>query len=189
MYNVIMSFARRRPRDLVVLLNLAGKRAQLHQHTVIETDDLEESFPRFSEGRLQDAVNEFRLEAPGLDRFLLAMRPSKTERTTAQNYLLSTDRMLKRIRQALDQAPLLFADGRTASPMATLAFLYRVDFIQARRTELDGVDRKYFDQNYLLTPDKIDLGYDWEIHLAFRWALQPGDQRDIFAFVPPDSTD
>jgi len=189
MYNVVMSFARRRPRDLVVLLNLAGKRAQHRQHAVIETNDLEESFPRFSEGRLQDAVNEFRLEAPALDRFLLAMRPSKTERTTAQNYLLSTDKMLKRITQALDQAPLRFADGRTPSPMSVLAFLYRIDFLQARKTAGDGVDRKYFDQNYLLTPDKIDVGYDWEIHLAFRWALQPDDQRDIFAFVAPDSTD
>jgi hypothetical protein len=190
MYNVIMSFARRRPRDLIVLLNLAGKRAQQVQHSVIQTDDLEYSFPRFSEGRLTDVVNEFGLEAPGLANFLLKMKPSKVERTAAQNYLLSTDAMLKRIEQALDQSRISFADGTPVTPMTMLGFLYRIDFLQARKLAAsDGVDRKYFDQNRLLTPDKIDLGYDWEIHLAFRWVLQPDDVNSIFAFVPPESTD
>jgi hypothetical protein len=190
MYNVIMSFARRRPRDLVVLLTLAGRYAKERQHDKIRTEDLEDRFARFSAGRLVDVVNEFGLEAPGLDRFLMAMKPAKSERTAAQNYLLSTDAMLKRIKQALDQAPLRFADGKTAAPMTVLAFLYRIDFLQARKTDNQGVvDRKYFDQNQLLTPDKIDLGYDWEVHLAFRWVLQPDDSGDIFASVPPDSTD
>lgn len=190
MYNVIMSFARRRPRDLVVLLNIAGRRAKDQSHSVIQTQDLEDSFARFSEGRLTDTVNEFGLEAPGLGKFLMAMKPSKVERTAAKSYLLSTDAMLMRVKQALDHAPLRFADGRSATPMAVLAFLYRIDFLQARKTATDdSVDRKYFDQNQLLTPDKIDLGYDWEIHLAFRWVLQPDDAADVFAFVPPDSTD
>jgi hypothetical protein len=189
-YNVIMSFARRRPRDLVVLLTLAGRNAKARQHPKIDTQDLEDSFARFSDGRLVDAVNEFGLEAPGLDKLLMAMKPSKVERTAAQNYMLSTDAMLKRIKQALEKAPLRFADGRTATPMTVLAFLYRIDFLQARKTDMEGVvDRKYFDQNQLLTPDKIDLGYDWEIHIAFRWVLQPDDPAAIFAFVPPDSTD
>lgn len=190
MYNVIMSFARRRPRDLVVLLTLAGRCAKERQHSKIGTQHLQDSFARFSEGRLVDAVNEFGLEAPGLDKLLMAMKPSKVERTAAQNYLLPTDAMLKRIKRALDQAPLRFADGRTAKPLTVLAFLYRIDFLQARKTDPNGiVDRKYFDQNQLLTPDKIDLGYGWEIHIAFRWVLQPDDAVNIFAFVPPDSTD
>lgn len=190
MYNVVMSFARRRPRDLVVLLNLAGQRAKTRKHAVIQTDDLEESFPRFSQERLVDVVNEFGHEAGGLQSFVFRMKPSKLERRAAVSYLLSTDAMVKRIGQALDQAPLNFADGSPATPSRVLAFLYRIDFLQARKTLPDGrVDRKYFDQNQLLTPDKIDLGYDWEIHLAFRWVLQPDDVEDIFAFVPPDSTD
>ena len=190
MYNVVMSFARRRPRDLVVLLNLAGQRAQSLKHAVIETDDLHHSFPRFSEERLTDIVNEFGLEARGLGNFLLKLKPSKVERTTAENYLLSTDAMLKRVTQALDQAPLTFADGTLPTATTVLGFLYRIDFLQARKTAASGViERMYFDQNRLLTPDKIDLGYSWEIHVAFRWVLQPDDEDDIFKFVSPESTD
>jgi len=173
-----------------VLLNLAGRFATERDHDLIQTSDLQSSFARFSEGRLTDAINEFGLEARGLGKFLMAMKPSKVERSAATNYLLPTDAMLKRIKQALDQAPLTLANNRTATPMAALAFLYRIDFLQARKTSRhDVVDRKYFDQNQLLTPDKIDLGYDWEIHLAFRWVLQPDDPQDIYAFVPPESTD
>lgn len=189
MYNVLMSFARRRPRDLVVLLNLAGRRAQNRQHDVIGTDDLMESFPAFSQGRLTDVVNEYGKEALGLDKFLLAMKPSRVERTTAANYLLTTDAMLGRIGRALDQAPVQFAGGHEPTPMELLAFLYRIDFLLARREMSNGqIDRKYYDQGQLLTPDKLDFGYAWEIHLAFRWALQP-DESDIFRHVPPDSTD
>jgi hypothetical protein len=189
-YNVIMSFARRRPRDLVVLLTVAGRHAADNKHEQILTEDLEASFAEFSQGRLTDVVNEFRTEVHGLRNLLLAMKPSKVERTTAQAYALATDEMVKRLTLALDHAPATFTNRDPMTPMALLAFLYRIDFLQARKMTSAGlVDRKYFDQNQLLTPDKIDLGYDWEIQLAFRWVLQPDEPGDIFRFVDPTSTD
>ena len=39
---------------------------------------------------------------------------------------------------------------------------------------------KYFEENRYLSSAFVDFGYDWEIHPAFRWALQPDDINSIF---------
>jgi hypothetical protein len=45
----------------------------------------------------------------------------------------------------------------------------------------DGtIDRKYFEENRYLSSTFVDFGYNWEVHPAFRWALQPDDIMTIF---------
>ena len=69
------------------------------------------------------------------------------------------------------------------TPKTLIQFLYKVDFITARK-DLDGLpDRKYFDQNQFLANEFVDFGYDWEVHPAYRWALQPQDVRDVMSQV------
>ncbi len=59
--------------------------------------------------------------------------------------------------------------------------MYKIDFITARKNLPDGtIDRKYFDQSRYLQNQFTEFGYDWEIHPAYRWALQPGNLQDIF---------
>ena len=54
-----------------------------------------------------------------------------------------------------------------------------MDFITARRV-IDGIiERKYFDQARFLANEFVDFGYDWEIHPAYRWALQPQNVSDV----------
>lgn len=183
MYKVIMSFARRRPRDLVKLLTFAGREAHRSGRTVIQTADLKAVFPRFSEGRLQDVVNEFRAEVPELEAVLRAMKSTAKEKRTVDSYVLKTDDMLRKLNNVLQNVPARFANRQEMSPMALLAFLYRIDFLQARRDGPDGIQRFYFDQNRLVTPDKIDVGFQWEIQLAFRWVLQPDTPESIFTRV------
>jgi len=68
------------------------------------------------------------------------------------------------------------------SPRALIQFLYKIDFITARKRLEDGtIDRKYFDRNRFLGNEFADFGYDWEIHPAYRWALQPQDINDVIA--------
>jgi hypothetical protein len=185
MYHVIMSFARRRPRDLIKLLTFAGREAQNHRHEQIQTADLETIFETFSQGRLQDTINEFGSELPKLRDVLLAMKPTRQEKTTAEGYVLTTDAMVKRLQNVLQSVDASFADNRPMTPMSLLAFLYKIDFLQARKNVDGEVVRRYFDQNHLLTPDKIDVGFDWEVQLAFRWVLQPDRPQDIYRFTDP----
>ena len=60
-------------------------------------------------------------------------------------------------------------------------FLYKINFLTARKELPDGtIHRKYFEENRYLSSDFVDFGYDWEIHPAYRWALQPDTIDDIF---------
>jgi len=85
-YRVLMSLIRKRPRDLVKLCTLAGRHAYSSGHKRITTNDLESIFQEYSQGRLQDTVNEYRSELPDIERLLLGMKPSKKEKRTSLNY-------------------------------------------------------------------------------------------------------
>jgi hypothetical protein len=39
---------------------------------------------------------------------------------------------------------------------------------------------KYFEENRYLSSQFSDFGFSWEIHPAYRWALQPDTIHDIF---------
>jgi hypothetical protein len=72
------------------------------------------------------------------------------------------------------------------TPVNLLAFLYKIDFLQARKDDGDEIQRVYFDENSRITPDQVDVGFKWEIHLAFRWVLQPDRPEDIYRFTDPE---
>jgi hypothetical protein len=128
-------------------------------------------------------VSEYGSELHGLEALLYAMKPSKRERRTSDSYLLPTDEMYRRLDSALQQAPATFEDGTPATARALLPFLYKIDFLQARRDVGDEVERVDYEMNPKITPETLDLGYMWEIHLAFRWALQFDDPSHIYRFA------
>ena len=55
-------------------------------------------------------------------------------------------------------------------PLGKVIYVYSGGFI----------DRKYFEDNKYITSKNVDFGYDWEVHPAYRWALQPEDPLSIF---------
>lgn len=96
MHRVLMSLIRKRPRDLVKLLTLAARQAQVADSEIITTKHLEDSFAEYSQGRLQDTINEYRSELPDIERLILGMKPSKTQKRTTENYVYSTDKIIKK---------------------------------------------------------------------------------------------
>ena len=67
-----------------------------------------------------------------------------------------------------------FTNGKKATAKDLHHFLYKINFITARKIRDDEyIDRKYFEENKYLTTQSADFGYDWEVHPAFRWALNP----------------
>lgn len=180
MYRVLMSLIRKRPRDLVKLLTLAGREANTKGAYMITTAHLETVFEEYSQGRLQDTINEYRSELPEIEKLILGMRPSKIQRKASLGYVYSTDELLKKIRSIEEQGKFRLANGSLIDTKGLAAFLYKINFITARKQTIGGIDRKYFEENRYLSNKFTEFGYDWEVHPAYRWALQPEDPMQIF---------
>lgn len=180
MYRVLMSLIRKRPRDLVKLLTLAGREAKSKNSEVITTRNLEAVFEEYSQGRLQDTINEYRSELPTIERLILGMRPTKAQRKIGQGYVYTTDLLLKKLKGIEEQGKFRWANNSIIDTQGLAAFLFKINFITARKQTTTGIDRKYFEENRYLSNKFVDFGYDWEVHPAYRWALQPEDPMQIF---------
>lgn len=183
-YRVLMSLIRKRPRDLVKLCSLAGRSARNDDAATITTKHFQSIFEEYSQGRLQDTINEFRSELPGIEKLLLSMKPSKRERTAHAGYTYTTDALIKKLNAIREQGQLTFSNGDIADSKRLAAFMYKINFLTARkeRKEIGSevVIRKYFEENRYLSSEFADFGFDWEIHPAYRWALQPDNPRDLY---------
>ena len=181
MYKVLLSLVRKRPRDLIKLCSEAAARSRVSNSKIIRTQDLKNVFENYSQGRLQDTFNEYKTELPAIERLLLGMKPTTKERRTSQTYKYTTDALISRLKNIEQSGRFTFANGKNASAKDLAAFMYKINFITARK-ELDNgsIDRKYFEENRYLLNDFIEFGYEWEIHPAYRWALQPDNLDDIF---------
>lgn len=180
-YRILMSLIRKRPRDLVKLCSLAAKHAYSVDREKIGTDDLKDVFVEYSQGRMQDTVNEYKSELPDIERLLLNMKPSRQEVKKHVGYIYSTSSLKRKIHTIIERGSFNFRNGKVASEADLLQFMYKINFITARKTLDDGrIERKYFEENKYLTHKNVDFGYDWEVHPAFRWVLSPDDINKVF---------
>lgn len=177
---VLMSMIRKRPRDLVKLCASAAKKAFASKSNIIQTHHLSAVFEQYSHSRVQDTVNEYRSELPDIERLLINMKPNKK---SFNKYVYDTPELIKQITNITQGGKFVFTYSKiAASPKELAQFLYKINFITARKDHADGrIERKYFEENRYLSKDFADFGYSWEIHPAFRWALQPSTLEDIFA--------
>lgn len=190
MYRVLMSLIRKRPRDLVKLCSLAGRSARTDQASTITTKHFQSVFEEYSQGRLQDTINEFRSELPNIEKLLLSMKPSRRERTTHEGYTYTTDALIKKINSIREQGQFKFANGDVADSKRLASFMYKINFLTARKDlSSEVVVRKYFEENRYLSNDFVEFGFDWEIHPAYRWALQPDDISALFGTIKLSADD
>lgn len=180
MYRVLMSLIRRRPRDLVKLCTLAARAAYQRNSNIIRTADLEAVFEEYSQGRIQDAILEYSSELPEIERLVLNMKPNRRERSTKEGYVYTSETILKKLENVRQGNDFTFRNGRAATPKELAAFLYKINFLTARKQAGDEILRKYFEENRYLAGHFADFGFDWEIHPAYRWALQPDDINDLY---------
>lgn len=180
MYQVLMSLIRKRPRDLVKLCTLAARRAYANKHDHICTNDLEYVFRNYSNDRLTDTSTEYKSELPNVQELLLKMKPSQKEINTSSPCLFSREQLIKKLQDVLSMSRFTFKDGKEVSPQNLAAFLYKINFITARKQVGNEILRVYYDENQYIYNDFTDFGYSYEIHPAYRWALQPSSTKDIF---------
>jgi hypothetical protein len=181
-HRILMSLIRKRPRDLIKLCTLAARNAYSRGSSIIQTTDFESIFVEYSQGRIQDTINEFRTELPELERLIMNMKPNRKERTTKQGYVYKTAELLQKIENVPKvSGGFRFANGEIADRQDLAAFLFKINFLTARKeSSTGGIVRKYFEENRHLKSKFADFGFDWEIHPAYRWVLQPDSIEDIF---------
>lgn len=180
---VLLSLTRRRPRDLVNLCIQAAREACNNQHEKITTLDWENVFSQYSQNRLQDTINEHRYELQDIRRLLLGMKPSHEQKKLAGSHKYTEIQILNKISGIMQNGDFIFANNQKATSNELLGFMYKINFIVARKDLKDGfIDRKYFEDNNYLSTEYCEFGYDWEVHPAFRWALYP-EAQNIFADI------
>lgn len=184
-YRMLMSLIRKRPRDLVKLCTLAAKDAQKNKATTISTKNFEHIFEEYSQGRLQDTINEYRFELPDIERLLFGMKPSGKQKKASENYTYTTESLLKKIENITQSGQFRFSNGEIADKKSLATFMYKINFLTARKEHQDGIERKYFEESRYLSHKFVDFGYEWEVHPAYRWALQPENIQDVLLQMKP----
>lgn len=181
MYKVLMSLIRKRPRDLVKLCSLAAQQAQFAGSHIILTSHFQSIFEEYSQGRIQDTINEYKSELPSIENLLFGMRPSMKEKNAGFGYIYTTTQLMTKLNKIIQNNNFRFKNGNQATAKELAQFLYKINFLTARKVLDTGeIQRKYFEENRYLSSSFVDYGYDWEVHPAFRWALQPEDVNEIF---------
>ena len=189
-YQVLMSMIRKRPRDIVKLCSMAAREAWDHHASKITSDHFSAVFEDFSQGRMQDTINEYRSELANIDDLLFGMRPTRKERDAGKGFIYTTAELTKKLSNLKLNKNFTFKSGRPSTPEELINFMYKINFLNARKTLEDGkLLRKYFEENRYLMAGTVNFGFDWEVHLAFRWALQPDGIDDIFKSIKSNVTD
>ncbi|SEW31308.1 hypothetical protein SAMN05421841_2203 [Chryseobacterium wanjuense] len=189
MYKILMSLIRKRPRDLVKLCTLAGREAHKAKSNLIKTEHFQNIFEEYSQGRIQDTINEYRTELPLIEKLIFGMKPSKKSKIAyVDSFVFTTPELHLKLNNLLQQNRFTFANSKIATAQDLAHFLYKINFLTARKILADGeIDRKYFEENRYLSNSTVNFGYDWEIHPAYRWALQPDTIDDIFNKLSPSA--
>lgn len=181
-YKVLASMIRRRPRDLVKLCTMAARSAYEDDKQTITTYNWIDNFDRYSQERIQDTINEYKSELPDIERLLLGMKPSNRERQAGNQFIYTSEELLKKIEIIQGKEEFVFSKGTKATFQELAAFLYKINFLVARKRTDDNrkIDRKYFEEQKYLSNHFVDFGYQWEVHPAFRWALYPDAGINIY---------
>ena len=179
-HRVLMSLIRKRPRDLVKLCTISAENAYQKHHDHILTSDLENSFSRYSQDRLADTCMEYQSEFSQINELLLKMKPTQKEMITGNPCLFTRAELLKKLKDILSMSRFSFKDGREVTPNSLAAFLFKINFLTARKNSDGIIQRLYYEENQYIYNDFSDFGYSYEIHPAYRWVLQPSKIDDIF---------
>lgn len=190
-HTVLLSLNRNRPRDLIKLLTEAAREAYRNGHTKISSRDLESVFSDYSHGRITDLILEFKSELPNIEPLLYNMKPTtKQSRMKEKRWIYNNDELITKLRNITHNHSFNFTGSSLTTLKALAEFLYKIDFLIARSEEHGKPDWIHYDQNRILQSQFVDFGYRWEVHPAYRWALQPKSVIEILDSIElrPDSS-
>ena len=179
MYRLLTSLIRKRPRDLIKLCALAARECRKNHRNKIGTSEFNAVFESYSQSRLVDTINEYRSELPEIERLLTNMKPNKMQKRTLEAYKFTRAQLLDKVDNIITRGDFRFSNGNRATRDELCAFMYKINFLTARKDSENKIVRKYFEENRYLMNRFSDFGFDWEIHPAYRWVLQPDNVIDV----------
>lgn len=115
------------------------------------------------------------------------MRQTKREREQRIGPVFDEGQLISKLKMVLAGTPANFKNGDPMKPVALARFLYRCDFITGRLDQGNRIKRLHFSDNQLLAEKSSNFGFKWEIHPAYRWALEP--QKDDWIYNMELTTD
>lgn len=184
-YRMLMTLIRRRPRDIIKLCTLAAQEAYRKKSSKIRSEHFSTVFDSYSQSRLQDTINEYSSELPNIKNLLLSMRNSRNDKFINKN-LYSTDQLNKKVKNIISSTDIRFTNQTyTPSSSEIASFLYKIGFLIARKDTTDIIIRKYFEDQRYISPTMHDAGFSWEVHPAFRWALDAENTKSILDEIDP----
>jgi hypothetical protein len=182
-HNVLLSLTRQRPRDLIKLLTGAALNCEKEKLNRIETRHLTDSFPEYSGGRIEDLKSEFKSEMQSIDRVLYGMKPTAKETKEKQKpFLYKTDELIAKLSSIAKNHSISFCNGSPATGISLAQFLFKIDFIVARKDGIE-IERLYNSNHSNLLSSHSDFGFQWEVHPAYRWALNPVDVNELIKTI------
>ncbi len=193
---VMMTLIRQRPRDLILLIELAAKQLQVRIQQAtdqrgkvsrITGEDILQVLPSYSEYLLDELTTEHRAQFPALRSFIeqFAARPEHLQK--GKGFVFTKSELeeglwgvcsLAAFKESDHQfAPAAMSQYKTFAPQQLTHFLYKIGFLAIRlpsQSNKHEVVRRYYDVRHFNDLAKIDSGdFLWEIHPAFWWALAP----------------
>lgn len=181
-HKVFLSLIRKRPRDIVKLCSLAARKARKEGMKKITSSHWEAIFEEYSQGVIHDTIVEYKSELVDIERLLFGMKPSGRVKEASEVFNFQTSELKLKINKIIERGAFRFTNGKTASSQDLAQFLFKINFITAWKRLEDGtIQRKYFEENNYLSSSFADFGYNWEVHLAYRWALQPDTLENILS--------
>ena len=108
------------------------------------------------------------------------MKPTVKEQKEKKGrlWIYSKSELLIKLKNILSNSSLRFKNNRPMDPQNLAVFLYKINFLTARKTTPYGIERIYYDENRYIQNEYTDFGYEFEVHMAYRWALQPSSKDD-----------
>lgn len=182
-YDLLTRIIRKRPRDLVKICRLAGRKAFEHNKNLIGTNELSQIFDEYSQSRLQDTFLEYRSELRDIDALLQNMKPTSQEKKKKKKnlFVYTNDELDKKIQNIMLRHRFYLYKGSGKEQVAEASihelkfFMYKINFLLAIKNNNGEIIEKYFEEQRYLMDEDADYGFKWEIHRAFHWALNPGN--------------
>jgi len=122
---------------------------------------------------MRDVINEFKTELPNVEAVVFGMRQTNKERASGIGPVFTQDQLVVKMKSIIQSNNITFRNGIRPTPQELANFLFKIDFITARLDTPNKVIRKHFEENQTLQTRHADFGFSWEIHPAYRWALEP----------------
>ena len=114
------------------------------------------------------------------------MKPTAREiKVKDKRFLYKNDELIAKVNRITRDQSLAFTNRKSMTGQALAEFLFKIDFIIARREVKDSIERFYYEDHSKLQSNFVDFGLGWEVHPAYRWALNPTSVSDLFKEIEP----